>query len=86
MSKWQPISTAPEDVLILVYDPLTERSQGGLLFPSVAGFFVARYCSGYERWESDLVEFESGWESTGSYNMTATLNPTHWMPLPEPPT
>jgi hypothetical protein len=55
---WQPITTAPKDAPILVYDPATgvEQAQWG------------------EHW--GVYEFR-GW--------SGPLNPTHWMPLPEPP-
>ena len=94
MSNWQPIETAPRDgTAVLVWVPgAREGAEGawgrhGKNTPSVA---VAKY-DDYkwrpeeERWTGDIVEFESGWESTGSYNVTVALKPTHWMPLPEPP-
>ena len=71
MRGWQPIATAPKDGrAVLIYDGTT-----------FVGFF-AQYSMDdgkggrrvyLERWE----------EASGDGN--TEFNPTHWMPLPEPP-
>lgn len=83
MSDWQPIETAPENEAVLIYDPYEHFGEGAFLSQSRPECFVAIREGG--RWTSDLVEFEYGWASTGSYTVTQELFPTHWMPLPEPP-
>lgn len=85
--EWQPISTAPKDGAALIYDPGNRRRgcEGAWSWniPLDPNIFVALCERG--RWTSDVVEFEQGWESIGSYTITQELFPTHWMPLPSPP-
>ncbi len=80
---WQPIEIAPENVAVLVYDPHDYSGEGAFSYQSRPKCIVA--IREGTRWTSDLVEFETGWGSTGSYTITFELSPTHWMPLPEPP-
>ena len=74
---WQPIETAPRDgTPILIFDP-TKSSHDqidGLRFDD------ARYAIGYWR-----VWKENGEWMWGNRN-SAYNSPTHWMPLPDPPT
>jgi hypothetical protein len=74
VGKWQPIATAPKDGrAILIFDPERPESEEwrGHKFDD------HRFSVGYWRtWAP-----HGGW---GNRN-NATVEPTHWMPLPEPP-
>ena len=93
---WQPIETAPKDKDILVWfdhdadlfqdpnDPLrltdyAANAEGGD-FLNGKGFAVAKWFP--QQWESQ-DEYGSGYWLSAGYE--AVCNPTHWMPLPEPP-
>lgn len=74
MSEWRDIKTAPKDgsaILLFVPDkPVRDMWRGHV-------FDDPRFCVGYWRtWYS-----QPEW---GNRN-DAHFNPTHWMPLPEPP-
>ena len=62
MRRWRPISDAPSEEDVLVYD-------------SRYGIVVAQYLIGV-------------WVISASMDLWSSrlLEPTHWMPLPEPPT
>ena len=83
MNEWQPIETAPkDDRAVLLFDP----DEGGEYSPNEAfdvGYyiFVGWFNSSYYALRSSLGS--SGWYSC-TYSAFET-NPTHWMPLPEPP-
>ena len=84
--EWQPIDTAPEHEVVLIFCEDNPRygCDGGLCWDdSVPGIFVAICEDG--RWTSDLVEFALGFESSGPCTVTQELCPIHWMPLPESP-
>lgn len=68
--KWQPIETAPKDgTAILAF------------FPGRRGY-VARQDVATIHW----VEWGGGcWNNTSSGHSIMVDEPTHWMPLPEPP-
>lgn len=96
---WQSIETAPRNTPVLVWAPNARADCDGHFagdeLPVIAvlkdkNAYFRKYDPSYgwrEEWEwrSDLVEFESGWESTGSYTVEIRLQPTHWMPLPAGP-
>lgn len=42
------------------------------------------HSDGVARWEPDLNGYNGGWEWTLDFS-DATVEITHWMPLPEPP-
>ena len=75
MSDWQPIETAPKDgTSVLLFGPL--------------GVVLGRWCDAQRDTEDfykrhQLLNFFShtGW----SYDFVDQHQPTHWMPLPEPP-
>lgn len=69
--KWQPIETAPKD------------GTSVLLFKQSMDFKIR----GYGYWEGG-DSFVSGWISKGfddTFGNLGLANPSHWMPLPEPP-
>lgn len=73
MSEWQPIETAPKDGgwVLLMGGRIGFQWDGDTKPPLVCGQFVNN--AGW--W---FAFYDSGW--LGEYE-----NPTHWMPLPEPP-
>lgn len=75
MSCWQPIETAPKDgTQILLFDP------SGTWDPDLASF-SPRVAVG--AWK-DFPNGHGEWR--GYYSgLSAVEEPTHWMPLPEPP-
>lgn len=77
---WQPIETAPKDgTEILVY------VRGDSLFPTAAAYKSARY---FDKEYGDPDYMEEGWYWAFGYPSDfheGTIEPTHWMPMPEPP-
>lgn len=73
MSEWQPISTAPKGKPVLLW----------------AGGSVSVGEHGTAAWQTEwngLVDGELAW--AGGYDnagLATVHNPTHWMPLPDPP-
>lgn len=90
MSEWQPIETAPAGVDILVYgEGLITDGVGWVpaLDCVVAWGDLVRYADG------DRIEFKCGICDEGSADTEGysspyqqVIWPTHWMPLPSPPT
>ena len=85
MTEWRPIDTAPVGEPVLIYDPHQTYGEGAWSWCNDERPCVIVAIQGNQGWCGDLVEFEIGWESTGSYTVTQQFSPTHWMPLPEPP-
>ena len=79
---WQPIETAPtaESSTALLYVPGLNDWQRPRALPLM---LVGTIKDGY--WVTDYAEME-GYESTGDYIVHPAVQPTHWMPLPNPPT
>lgn len=76
MNNWQSIETAPKDKYILIYRT-PEPYQ-------IIDIFIARWSEIYE----NFYVFGTYRERPDEYsepNVTVVRNPTHWMPLPEPP-
>lgn len=77
MTEWQPIETAPKDgVEVLLWWPE--------FMPHVlVGRYVVREY--FVNGKADPVR--AGWESNGVFEMPGRprCEPSHWMPLPEPP-
>lgn len=92
---WQPIETAPAGEIVLLYCPAgVDRLYAS---PEAA----ACYCIGFHGDGGSIYATDGWWsvesreeiwgygsELTGPMSETECLrvNPTHWMPLPEPPT
>jgi len=74
MSEWHPIETAPRDgTVVLIYQPADEGDD----IPAVIQ--VARYEATY--FDPNIFQWR---EAEGE--QYETYSPTHWMPLPLPPT
>ncbi len=70
--QWQPIETAPKtrELKILTYGVVPEN-----------------YGYTQEEWLISISEWcGNGWASQASSPYGNRFQPTHWMPLPEPPT
>ena len=69
-TQWQPISTAPKDVFVLLAGP-----SGYTTIKTV--FTTGRMCSDYHkgRWIDHANDDLTDWG----------FEPTHWMPLPKAP-
>lgn len=76
MSEWQPIETAPKDgTIILVSDKRSVSAAYWGLAPRASGLVDRNY-----PWTMlDETNGLNGW-------MDGPSGPTHWMPLPAPPT
>lgn len=81
MSNWQPIETAPLDgTEVFVY------VRGDSLYPTVASYKTKAY---FLEEYGDENYMEEGWYWSFGYPSDFhedTIEPTHWMPLPLPPT
>jgi hypothetical protein len=72
MTDWQPIETAPKQKVILLW-ALTDTDTGN--WKMAAGYWMPGYGDEPGEWTWDGHRLKS-------YD----AQPTHWMPLPEPPT
>lgn len=73
MSEWQPITTAPRDEdPVLIYDPNAHHDGNG--------FAVASF-------QPPIPEQKMGeaWLGCDELSNWVEYHPTHWMPLPPPP-
>lgn len=70
---WQPIETAPKMRTVLLF-AITDTSIGNWKMATGC------WCTGYE---NDAKH--SAWEWDGRHLRKHETQPTHWMPLPEPP-
>jgi hypothetical protein len=81
MSEWQPIETAPKDgSVLLVWYPIGDYPSGNHVFASFV-CFRGKIPRGTFYGEP----YRDGWcnDHNGAY---LPVEPTHWMPLPTPPT
>lgn len=81
--EWQPIETAPKDGTEVIVVHYANYSDG--ISPMIEGPFTGSFRNG--RWESswdgcEVVEYMD-W---GGVDYKSIMTPTHWMPLPTPPT
>lgn len=77
--EWQPIETAPKDgTLILVYNGENE------------GYCTGKHQIGTASWEMAYSGYTDDkrceWLSNACCDGVSNYKPTHWMPLPKPPT
>lgn len=81
--KWQPIETAPKDgTWIVVVGPIFHREgEGDGTWRGMPRACVSRYFD--ESNYRDSPAYVPGWcYNTPGYS--STIEPTHWMPLPDP--
>lgn len=76
LSGWRPISTAPKDgTWVIIYDPF---------FVTEMPVSIGTYMTADER--DPRGRFRKGeWLLFEWDGMPSSANPTHWMPLPPPP-
>jgi hypothetical protein len=91
MMKWQPISTAPHETPVLLYCPVIGRGKIWSNEERPAGMENVNIVVGIKRgredtptWVCDAVESKSDWYGGVCIN-PIFIEPTHWMPLPDPP-
>lgn len=77
--QWQPISTAPKDgTNFLIFT--TERGiSTGQMYREAVGYSAEKDAQEWREYWTDFTVGDWGMEEYRE------LNPTHWMPLPEPP-
>jgi len=71
MSKWQPIETAPKNESVLIFIPNAEHYGPGIYRGMLVDMGTGPH------WDANALHMgrSCGWGN----------QPTHWMPLPEPP-
>ena len=88
---WQPIATAPEDTLVLLFCP--NECEPETVFSHEPPVALHHICLGWfgdhwggRKWLSSNVEARvDGWEPDGVECDWRPVEPTHWMPIPELP-
>lgn len=93
MSEWRPIETAPRDgTPILIFEPGAGWAGNPREWHMPRGALRTDEC-GYELSDPRLLWYDDRrfaigywrpWGGWGNRN-SATVNPTHWQPLPTPP-
>lgn len=84
MSNWSHINTAPRDgTEILLFCPGLNCWQRCMSGDVIIGAW--RDDPMQAGWYSDSSSSMEGYESTGDYIVHDPVSPTHWMPLPPPP-
>lgn len=74
--EWQPIETAPKDKLILLF---------GLLDPHPEDIGLHGNLDRPGRYTGYWCQLDEAWSVAGGTWLGPWVNPTHWMPLPDPP-
>jgi hypothetical protein len=81
MSEWQPIETAPRDASILICGGTMDWDDSWGENIPFTGVTIAEYDNPYK---DSPHPWRGG--NTGGHDTYYRYNPTHWMPLPSPPT
>jgi len=77
--RWQPIESAPKDGrALLLYDPEHDDSDDGFGH-ALDGHWADTTGPGVGEWQAAV------WCNSCTEWHTKAVNPTHWMPLPNPP-
>lgn len=77
MSDWQPIATAPKDgTYVMLWGKWEDEAHG-------FGPWPAYWDRGDEEWLSSVTPQEH--LGAGVFKCLYIQEPTHWMPLPQPP-
>lgn len=71
---WQPIETAPRDGTLILVNNIEPY-----------GYRTDEEPMGTARWGTHWIK-SGAWMSNGCCDGVSNYNPTHWMPLPNPPT
>ncbi len=72
---WQPIGSAPENGLsVLVWVPFK-------ILPDPKSGYICQGRYSCPQLDPDGMYFDCAWRKTGGEK----IEPTHWMPLPDPP-
>lgn len=80
MIKWQPIETAPKDgTKILLFQPADKQDELSIETGEWEDY-------AYKKWYKVGVDMKKLRTVNGGYWVCSYIfNPTHWMPLPDPP-
>lgn len=85
MSEWQDISTAPKDgTEIILFCPQGDGTPGKTYRVTSGSWFIPPTISWTPDPEVDEEEAPSWLSWDGGFSED-TMMPTHWMPLPKPP-
>jgi hypothetical protein len=91
-SKWQPIETAPKDgTSILLHNNIIGLGIKGARAKACnnANTIIGYWQAQVKHWSDESNEEKGGWLSyvivEMAINCIDTFEPTHWMPLPNPP-
>lgn len=82
MNNWQPIETAPKMRTILLFAVSDVDEHGAVKNWKMA---TGSWHTGYED-QHTRAEGLTPWRWDGRQLKVYDLHPTHWMPLPDPPT
>lgn len=75
MTDWQPIKKAPKDRSIII----------GWFRPAGHGLLSTEWNTRCAWWDKEEKAWTDWAVESFSYEEVQHYNPTHWMPLPEPP-
>ena len=83
MMDWQPIETAPKDgtEVIGIYCREWDHFEKTIYGPWTIAFKRGKWMASWDGW--NIIESET---YAGTTDKEPDMEPTHWMPLPEPPT
>ena len=84
MSEWQPIETAPKDGTEVIGCHSQDWSEIGMK-PIIYGPWTMAFDAGQWRSSWDRVRVINYMGDFGTEYAELDIQPTHWMPLPEPP-